>query len=235
MADRTVRRELPDGWRKWIAPWTVGYQRRWLRTDLLAGLVIGAVLIPQGMAYAQLAGMPAVTGLYATIAGIIAYSIFGSSRQLVLGPESSTSTLIAAVLVSVAGVGASADREIALAGMLAIMMGVFLLVGGLLRLGIIASFLSKPVLVGYLNGLALIIIVGQVPRVFGYSSEGDEFFDEQSTAAFAFLDAVPPSRKVLVRFTAEQGHIAGRPGLIEVEVDPRSEVSPWEFLMPPAA
>ncbi|RIK46872.1 MAG: sodium-independent anion transporter [Chloroflexi bacterium] len=160
-------------WRKWVVPWTRGYQRRWLRSDIVAGLAISAVLVPQGMAYAQLAGLPPVTGLYATILGIIGYALFGSSRQLVLGPESSTSTLIAAAIVAVAGTGAGAERGLALAGMLAVLMGVALMVGGILRLGIIASFLSKPVLVGYMNGLAITILVGQVPKMLGYPVDGD--------------------------------------------------------------
>ena len=141
--------------------------------DLVAGIALGVVMIPQGMAYAELAGVPAVAGLYATMAAIIGYAILGSSRQLVVGPDSSTSTLVAAALLSIVGAAATQDQLIAGAAFMALVSGVLLLLGGLLKAGIIANFLSKPVLVGYLNALALTIVVKQLPKILGYSVEAD--------------------------------------------------------------
>src|SRR5512147_2393177 len=94
---------------RWLLPWAAGFQPAWLGHDLVAGLALGVVMIPQGMAYAELAGVPAVAGLYATMAAIIGYALLGSSRQLVVGPDSSTSTLVAAALVSIVGVSAAPD------------------------------------------------------------------------------------------------------------------------------
>ncbi len=150
-------------------PWAAGYQRAWLSRDIVAGIALGVVMIPQGMAYAELAGLPAVTGLYATMGAILGYAILGSSRQLVVGPDSSTSTLVAAALISLLGVGATPEQILGGAALMAIVAGIFLLLGGIVKAGIIANFISKPVLVGYLNALALTIIVKQLPKILGYS------------------------------------------------------------------
>lgn len=168
------QKQHPGGLRKWLFPWSAGYQRAWLPKDLIAGIALGVVMIPQGMAYAELAGLPAVTGLYATIAAIIGYALLGSSRQLVVGPDSSTSTLVAAAMLAIVGVGASTDQLIAGAAFMAIMSGVILVLGGVLKAGVIANFLSKPVLVGYLNALALTIIVKQLPKILGYKVEAED-------------------------------------------------------------
>jgi high affinity sulfate transporter 1 len=153
------------------------YRRAWLRADLLAGIVLAAILVPQGMAYAQLAGLPAVTGLYTTIACLLGYAIFGPSRVLVLGPDSSISPLIlAAITPLLAGGGAS--TAIALAGMLALLVGLTEIGLGLGRLGFVADLLSKEVQVGYMNGLAITIIVGQLPKLFGFSTDAHSFLGE---------------------------------------------------------
>jgi high affinity sulfate transporter 1 len=146
------------------------YQRRWLRPDLIAGIVLAAILVPQGMAYAELAGLPPVTGLYATIGCLIGYAMFGPSRILVLGPDSSVSPMIFAAIMPLLAGGDSA-RAIALAGMLALMVGLIEVGLGLGRLGFVADLLSNEVQVGYMNGLALIIVVGQLPKLFGYSTK----------------------------------------------------------------
>ncbi len=159
---------------RWLLPWTVGFQRSWLGRDLVAGIALGVVMIPQGMAYAELAGVPAVAGLYATMAAIIGYAILGSSRQLVVGPDSSTSTLVAAALLSIVGAGAAPEQFIMGAAFIAIVSGAILLIGGFFKAGIIANFLSKPVLVGYLNALALTIVVKQLPKILGYSVGADD-------------------------------------------------------------
>ena len=153
------------------------YERAWLRPDLIAGIVLAAILVPQGMAYAELAGLPAVTGLYTTIACLVGYSLFGPSRVLVLGPDSSISPLIlAAVTPLLAGGGES--TAIALAGMLGILVGLTEIGLGLGKLGFVADLLSKEVQVGYMNGLAITIIVGQLPKLFGFSTSADSFLKE---------------------------------------------------------
>jgi high affinity sulfate transporter 1 len=154
------------------------YERRWVRYDLVAGLVLAAILVPQGMAYAELAGLPAVTGLYTTIACLVAYAIMGPSRILVLGPDSSLGPLIFAALAGLVVAGDDPGRAIALAGMLALLVGVVEIILGVARLGFVADLLSKEVQVGYMNGLAVTIIVGQLPKLCGFSTDADGFFDE---------------------------------------------------------
>ncbi len=153
------------------------YQRRWLRFDLVAGVVLAAILVPQGMAYAELAGVPAVTGLYTTIFCLIGYALFGPSRVLVLGPDSSVSPLIFAAIVPLA-VADDPAQAIALAGMLALIVGLIEILLGIAKLGFVADLLSKEVQVGYMNGLAVTIIVGQLPKLCGFSTDADDFIDE---------------------------------------------------------
>ena len=154
------------------------YQRSWLRADLIAGVVLAAILVPQGMAYAQLAGLPAVTGLYTTIACLVGYAVFGPSRVLVLGPDSSISPLILAAITPLLVGGGGADTAIALAGMLAVLVGLTEIGLGLGKLGFVADLLSKEVQVGYMNGLGITIIVGQLPKLFGFSTSADSFLKE---------------------------------------------------------
>ena len=165
--------------RRW-APGLVtlrSYERAWLRSDLVAGVVLAAILVPQGMAYAELAGLPPVTGLYTTIACLVAYAVFGPSKVLVLGPDSSVSPLILAAITPLAVTNDPASA-IALAGMLAILVGLIEIGLGVARLGFVADLLSSEVRVGYLNGLAVTIIVGQLPKLFGFSTDADNFIDE---------------------------------------------------------
>jgi high affinity sulfate transporter 1 len=153
------------------------YDRSWLRADLVAGVVLAAILVPQGMAYAQLAGLPAVTGLYTTIACLVGYALFGPSRVLVLGPDSSISPLILAAITPLLA-GGDAGTAIALAGMLAVFVGLTEIGLGLGKLGFVADLLSTEVQVGYMNGLAITIIVGQLPKLFGFSTSADSFLKE---------------------------------------------------------
>ena len=153
------------------------YDRSWLRPDLVAGIVLAAILVPQGMAYAELAGLPAVTGLYTTIACLVGYALFGPSRVLVLGPDSSVSPLIFAAIMPLLAAG-DAGTAIALAGMLALLVGLVEIGLGLGKLGFVADLLSNEVQVGYMNGLAITIIVGQLPKLFGFSTDADGFLDE---------------------------------------------------------
>lgn len=153
------------------------YQRKWLRPDLVAGLVLAAILVPQGMAYAELAGLPAVTGLYTTIACLVGYAVFGPSRILVLGPDSSVSPLIFAAITPLLIAG-DPTTAVALAGMMALLVGAIEIGLGLAKLGFVADLLSKEVQVGYMNGLAITIIVGQLPKLFGFSTDADGFVEE---------------------------------------------------------
>jgi high affinity sulfate transporter 1 len=153
------------------------YDRTWLRPDLVAGVVLAAILVPQGMAYAELAGLPPVTGLYTTIACLVAYAIFGPSRVLVLGPDSSVSPLILATVTPLLVVD-DPSSAIVLAGMLAVLVGLIEIGLGVAKLGFVADLLSSEVRVGYLNGLAVTIIIGQLPKLFGFSTDADGFVEE---------------------------------------------------------
>ncbi len=154
------------------------YEPGWLRQDLVAGLVLAAILVPQGMAYAELAGLPAVTGLYTTVACLVGYAIFGPSRVLVLGPDSSISPLIFAALTPLLVAGHDPGRAVALAGMLAVLVGLIEVAMGIGRLGFVADLLSSEVQVGYMNGLAITIVVGQLPKLFGFSTDAHSFVGE---------------------------------------------------------
>jgi high affinity sulfate transporter 1 len=152
------------------------YERSWLRHDVVAGLVLTAVLIPAGIGYAEASGLPAVTGLYATIVPLLAYAVVGPSRLLVLGPDSSLAPIIA---VSIAPLAAGdPDRAVALAGLLALIMGFLLVLGGFFRLGFVTDLLSKPIRLGYLNGIAVVVVLGQLPKLFGFSVEDGSAVDD---------------------------------------------------------
>ncbi len=141
------------------------YQRAWLGRDVLTAVTILAVIVPQALAYGELAGLPPVAGLYAALLPLLLYPIFASSRQLMVGPESGLAILTATALAPLAL--AQTSRYAALAAMLAVLVGVFMIVGGVLKLGLLADFLSRPVLIGFMNGVAVILIASQLPRLFG--------------------------------------------------------------------
>ena len=144
----------------------LAYRREWLFHDVLAGIVLAAILVPAGMAYAELAGLPPIIGLYASVVPMIAYAVFGPSRILAIGPDSATAPLVAAAIIPLAV--ADTGHRIALAGMLALLVGAAGLLVGLARLGFVTELISRPVRVGYMNGLALIILVSQLPKLFGF-------------------------------------------------------------------
>ena len=148
-----------------------------LRHDLPAGLALSALLVPAGMAYATLAGLPPVHGLYTTVAVLVAYALIGPSRILVLGPDSALSPMIFAAITPLV-VADDPGSAVALAGMLALLVGVFQVVFGLVRFGVVATLFSKPVRIGYLNGLAVVIVVGQLPTLLGYPSDASGFVGE---------------------------------------------------------
>jgi high affinity sulfate transporter 1 len=156
-------------WLRWLPGWQVlrGYQRSWLRQDVAAGLVLTSMLLPVGLAYAQASGLPGICGLYATIVPLLAYAVFGPSRILVLGPDSSLAPLILAVVLPLSA--GDTHRAVALAGVMAIISGAVSIAAGLARLGFITELLSKPIRYGYMNGIALTVLLSQIPKLFGFS------------------------------------------------------------------
>jgi high affinity sulfate transporter 1 len=170
----------PRGLSKWIPLIETlrGYKSEWLIHDIIAGIVLTAVLVPVGMAYASVSGLPAIYGLYATIIPLIAYALFGPSRIMVLGPDSALAGLIAAAILPLAA--GDAGKAIALAGMLSVLAGAFCILAGLVKFGFITDLLSKPIRIGYLNGIALTVLIGQLPKVLGFSVSGNNFLQETS-------------------------------------------------------
>jgi high affinity sulfate transporter 1 len=160
------------------------YERSWLQRDVIAGIVLVTLLVPQGMAYAELAGLPAIHGLYTTVLCLVAYALVGPSPILVLGPDSSLGPMIAATIVPLAA--GSEEMAIALAGMLALLVGVVTVGAGVARLGFVADLLSSPVRTGYLAGLSVTIFIGQLPKLFGFSTDASGLMDE----ARAFLESL---------------------------------------------
>ncbi len=158
-----------SGWIRWVPGFSTlrRYESAWLRYDLVAGLVITTMLVPVGIAYAEASGLPGINGLYATIVPLIAYAVFGPSRILVLGPDSALAALILTVVVPLSA--GQPQRAVALAGMMAIISGLLCVVAGLARLGFITELLSKPIRYGYMNGIALSVLLSQVPKLFGFS------------------------------------------------------------------
>lgn len=153
-----------------------GYRREWLRGDVLAGMTVAAYLVPQVMAYATVARLPPVAGLWAALVPLAVYAVLGSSRQLSVGPESTTALMTATALAPLA-LG-DPGRYAALAAAMAVLVGAICFVAGLLRLGFLADLLSRPVLVGYMTGVALIMIGSQLGKVTGVSVDGDGFVGE---------------------------------------------------------
>lgn len=147
------------------------YQRGWLRDDVVAGITVAAYLIPQSMAYAGVAGLPPAAGLWASVPAMAAYALFGSSPRLSVGPESTTALMTAAALAPLAG--GDPARYTALASLLAVLVGAFCLVAWVARVGFVADLLSRPVLIGYLAGVAVTMVVGQLSRLTGVPVDGE--------------------------------------------------------------
>lgn len=145
------------------------YERRWLAGDLAAGLAVATVALPVGIAYAEIVAVPVAIGMYSAIFPLFAYALFGSSRQLIVGPDAATCIMVAAGLAALAD--GDPDRYLALLPAFTLITGLLYLLAGLGRLGFIASFLSHPILIGYLNGIAIVIVLGQLPKLLGYPSE----------------------------------------------------------------
>ena len=162
------------------------YERSFFRYDLIAGLVLATMLIPQGMAYAELTGLPAITGIYTTIAALLAYSLLGPNRQLILGPDSSLAPIIAAVILPLAA--GNATTAVVLASALSVITGLVCILAGYLRAGIITELLSKPIRIGYLNGIAVVVLISQLPKALGFSVDEDRTVDVLIATAEAVFD-----------------------------------------------
>ncbi|EJN23275.1 high affinity sulfate transporter 1 [Pseudomonas sp. GM78] len=162
-----------SGWSRWLPGLRTlrEYQIAWLRHDIMAGLVLTTMLVPVGIAYAVASGVPGIYGLYATIVPLLAYALFGPSRILVLGPDSSLAAVILAVVLPLSG--GDPHRAVALASMMAIVSGAVCILAGIARLGFITELLSKPIRYGYMNGIAVTVLISQLPKIFGFSIESD--------------------------------------------------------------
>jgi high affinity sulfate transporter 1 len=160
-----------QGWMRWLPGLVTlrDYQAKWLVHDIVAGSVLATMLVPVGIAYAVASGVPGINGLYATIIPLLAYALFGPSRILVLGPDSSLAAVILGVIVPLSG--GDPNRAIALAGLMAIVSGVVCILSGVARLGFVTDLLSKPIRYGYMNGIALTVLISQLPKLFGFSIE----------------------------------------------------------------
>ena len=181
-----------------VARWIPGldlvrrYRRQWLLRDVLAGLALTALLVPQGMAYAELAGLPAVTGLYTSVLALLAYAVFGPSRIMVVGPDSALGPMIAAAILPLLAANGDPNRAIALASILALLMGAYCIIAGLIRVGTLAELFSRPMRVGYLSGLAIVVVVSQLPKLFGFSTTAGGLRAELS----AFVHGVSDGKTV---------------------------------------
>jgi high affinity sulfate transporter 1 len=160
-------------WLRWLPGLNTlrQYEATWFRNDLIAGLVITTMLVPVGIAYAEASGIPGINGLYATIVPLLAYAVFGPSRILVLGPDSSLAPIILSVVAPLSA--GDPQRAVALGGMMAIVSGVVCIAAGLARLGFITELISKPIRYGYMNGIALTVLLSQLPKLFGFSVKTD--------------------------------------------------------------
>ena len=179
-ARRAISRGLP------ILAALRGYGPASFRADLVAGIVLSALLVPAGMGYAEAAGLPPITGLYATVGPLVAYFLVGPSRILVLGPDSALIAPVAATIIPLAG--GDDGRSVALAAALALMVGAICIAAAAARLGFLTDLLSRPVRVGYMNGIALTVIVSQVPKLLGFSVDGSDFLGESIGIVRGVLD-----------------------------------------------
>jgi len=174
-------------WTRWLPGLATlrQYQAKWLPNDIVAGLVLATMLVPVGIAYAVASGLPGIYGLYATIVPLLAYALFGPSRILVLGPDSSLAAVILGVVFPLSG--GEPLRAVALASMMAVVSGIACILAGVARLGFITELLSKPIRYGYMNGIALTVLISQLPKLFGFSIEGDGPLRELWAIAEAIL------------------------------------------------
>ncbi|RPI47484.1 MAG: sulfate permease, partial [Betaproteobacteria bacterium] len=197
-------RPRATGWMRWLPGLVTAreYQRGWLRHDLVAGLVLTTMLVPVGIAYAEASGVPGIYGLYATIVPLLAYALFGPSRILVLGPDSALAAVILAVVLPLSG--GDPQRAVALAGMMAIVSGLVCVAAGLARLGFITELLSKPIRYGYMNGIALTVLLSQVPKLLGFKFESHGPLRD----IWAILQGILAGKTSLTTFAVGAGTLA---------------------------
>src|SRR5262245_24372638 len=159
------------GWLRWFPGLQIlrRYESSWLRHDIVAGLVLTTMLVPVGIAYAEASGVPGIYGLYATIVPLLVYALFGPSRILVLGPDSSLAPVILGVVLPLSA--GDPMRAVALASAMAVVSGTVCILAGLFRLGFVTELLSKPIRYGYMNGIALAVLISQLPKLFDFKIE----------------------------------------------------------------
>src|SRR5262245_37073353 len=176
------------GWARWLPGLSVlrSYDRAWLRYDIAAGLVLTTMLVPVGIAYAEASGVPGIYGLYATIVPLLAYALFGPSKILVLGPDSALAAVILAIVQPLSR--GDPHRAVALAGAMALVSGVVCIAAGVARLGFVTELLSKPIRYGYMNGIALTVMLSQIPKLFGFSIDPHGPLRDMWSIARAVLD-----------------------------------------------
>ena len=197
------------------------YKLAWLRHDIFAGLVLTTMLVPVGIAYAVASGVPGIYGLYATIVPLLAYALFGPSRILVLGPDSSLAAVILGVVLPLSD--GDPRRAVALAGMMAIVSGAVCILAGLARLGFVTELLSKPIRYGYMNGIALTVLISQLPKLFGFSVESEGPLRD----LLAIGDGDPGRQDELDRLRGRRGHAGGDPAAQGTASACRASSSRW--------
>jgi high affinity sulfate transporter 1 len=198
------QRPVSGNWLRWIPAVGVlrSYRLGWLRHDLAAGLALTTILVPVGIAYAEASGLPGIYGLYATIVPLLVYAIFGPSRILVMGPDSALVAVIAAVIVPLSA--GDPNRAVALASMMAIIAGLLCVLAGVARLGFVTELLAKPIRYGYMNGIALTVLISQLPKLFGFSVEGPGLINE----AWGFVQGVAAGKTNWTAFAIGAGTLA---------------------------
>src|SRR4249919_2432845 len=177
-----------SSWANWLPGLRIlnRYKPAWFLHDVVAGLVLATMLVPVGIAYAVASGLPGIYGLYATIVPLLAYALFGPSRILVLGPDSALAAVILGVVVPLSG--GDPLRAVTLASMMAIVSGAICILAGIARLGFVTELLSKPIRYGYINGIALTVLISQLPKLFGFSIESNGPVRNLLAIATAVLD-----------------------------------------------
>jgi high affinity sulfate transporter 1 len=200
--DREMSKQI--GWIRWLPGVALirQYRASWLGPDILSGLVLTTMLVPVGIAYAVASGVPGIYGLYATIVPLLAYALFGPSRILVLGPDSSLAAIILGVVLPLSG--GDPQRAVALASMMAIVSGTVCILAGVARLGFVTELLSKPIRYGYMNGIALTVLISQLPKLFGFSIESDGPLRN----LWAIADAILGGRANWIAFAIGAGTLA---------------------------
>src|SRR6516165_410587 len=186
------------------------YEATWLPHDIFAGLVLATMLVPVGIAYAAASGLPGIHGLYATIVPLLAYAVFGPSRIIVLGPDSALAAVILGVVMPLAG--GDPGRAATLAAMMALVSGTVLILAGLARLGFVTELLSKPIRYGYINGIALTVLISQLPKLLGFSIESEGPLRD----LWAIARAIHDGKTNWVAFAVGLGTLIGYTDLVPV-------------------